>query len=131
MRYEARCNRGEGLVRQFRLGVGACAFALSAVLVAQAAYGRAVPSVRVSARDPLVVVGAGFAPEKQLRLTVTGGSAVSRTVRSAAGGTFIAQFPTIRPSRCAALSVVVRSSGTVVARGFSKPAPECAERADG
>lgn len=118
-------------MRQFRLGVGACACALSAVLVAQAAYGRAVPSVRVSARDPLVVVGAGFAPEKQLRLTVTGGSAVSRTVRSAAGGIFIAHFPTIRPSRCAALSVVVRSSGTVVARGFSKPAPECAERADG
>lgn len=118
-------------MRQVRLGVGACACALSAVLVAQAAYGRAVPSVRVSARDPLVVVGTGFAPGKQLRLTVSGGSAASRTVRPGATGTFDARFPAIRPSRCAALSVVVRSSGTVVARGFSKPAPECAERVDG
>jgi hypothetical protein len=104
---------------------------LAGLVAAQAAFGRSASTVRITSRSPLVVVGSGFAPGTQLRLIVSGGSTASRSLRSGGRGAFTVRFESVRPSRCAALSVVVRSSGTAVARGFSKPAPECAEHVDG
>jgi hypothetical protein len=104
---------------------------LIGLIAAQAALTRSAPNVRVASRDPLVVAGSGFASGAPVSLIVDDGSRVSRTVRPGAGGTFTVRFASIRPSRCATLSLVVRSAGTVVARGFSKPAPECMEHVDG
>ena len=104
---------------------------LVGLIAAQAAFGRSAPTVGVASRDPLVVVGSGFVSRQPLRLIVNGSSTVSRSLRPGVADAFTARFPAIRPSRCAALSVVVRSTGATVARGISKPAPPTPEHVDG
>jgi hypothetical protein len=129
-----KCGAIEGRdskMMRFRLGTAVLLCGLASAFAAQAAPGRAVPTVKVTSRSPFAVVGNGFAPGEQVRLIVTGISAINRSLRPGAGGSFTAQFPSIRPSRCAAISVVVKAAGVAVAHGFSKPAPECAERVDG
>ncbi len=102
-----------------------CGAAGIAAAVSGPALGRSVPSLGITARQPLTVVGSSFRPREHLRVTVTlPGRVRSRSVTAGRTGHFEVVFLQLSASRCDLLRVVaIRQSGArVVLKRLPPPA---------
>ncbi len=83
-------------------------------VAASASAGTRQPSLRLVDDGPLTVQGARFGSSQSVRITVSraGEIVARRTVRSGAGGGFVARFATVTLHRC-------DGGGTVTARSVT------------
>jgi hypothetical protein len=86
---------------------------LAAVAAASASAALRPPSLRVVDRNPVVVQGLRFGSSQPVRVTVLreGRTLARRTVRTGAGGGFVARFAALASHRCdGGLQITARSA---------------------
>ena len=86
-------------------GLAAIGVALLWTSVGLSSATRAKPQLKVLATRPLVVQGTHFRARERVRVTATTTSAVTRTVRTTAAGSFKAQFESVLVARCTGATV--------------------------
>jgi hypothetical protein len=88
-------------------------FAAAIATVAAASPARVAPTLKITSRAPLTVVGSGFASRERVTITVTRATrrVAARGVVAGAGGAFRVRFSPLL------VTDICRGSLTVVARG--------------
>jgi hypothetical protein len=109
------------------------AAAAALALAATGSAGAATPSLRFLDLTPVKVRGTSFVPRERVKLTLRAGADKrTRTVRTTAAGTFVADFGRLRErDRCSGLLAVTAVGGRGDHAFYKLPAMACPAMASG